>query len=242
MPGLKVIARTSAFAFKGRQEDVRRIAETLGVAHVLEGSVRKAGSRIRFTAQLIAATDGSHLWSERYDRELADIFAIQDEIAGAIAAALPNRLAPKAAARRRHSPSVSAHEAFLRGRHHLIRFTPESWGQAQPQLERAIALDSSYAEAHSELGTAYLLTATNGIRRLPDVAPLIRAEAQRALALDAEETSPHYLLASVAAANDYEWRLAGDDLLSKVQEELHAEDTVVFVGTISTAVRTPRLA
>ena len=88
IPGLKVIARTSAFAFKGKHEDIRRIAETLDVATVLEGSVRKAGNRIRVTAQLIAAADGSHLWSQRYDRELSDIFAVQDEIAEAIAAAL----------------------------------------------------------------------------------------------------------------------------------------------------------
>src|SRR6185436_7827441 len=84
VPGLKVIARTSAFAFKGKLEDIRRIAETLGVAHVLEGSVRKAGSRIRVTAQPVAAADGSHRWSERYDRELADVFAIQDDISQAI--------------------------------------------------------------------------------------------------------------------------------------------------------------
>jgi TolB-like protein len=82
IPRLKVIARTSAFAFKGKHEDVRRIAEALGVTNVLEDSVRKAGSRIRVAAQLIAAADGSHVWSERYDRELADVFAVQDEIAG----------------------------------------------------------------------------------------------------------------------------------------------------------------
>ena len=100
VPGLKVIARTSAFAFKGQNTDIRRIAEALGVAHVLEGSVRKAGDRIRVTAQLIKAADGSHLWSERYDRELADVFAVQDEIAGAIAGALKAKLSlPDAAAR-----------------------------------------------------------------------------------------------------------------------------------------------
>src|SRR5262245_19706351 len=96
IPGLKVIARTSAFAFKGRQEDVRRIAQALGVANVLEGSVRKAGNRVRVTAQLITAADGSHLWSDRYDRELADIFAIQDDIAQAITAALKLTLAEPA--------------------------------------------------------------------------------------------------------------------------------------------------
>ena len=111
IPGLKVIARTSAFAFKGKHEDIRRIASALGVTTVLEGSVRKAGSRIRVTAQLITAADGSHLWSERYDRELADVFAVQDEIAAAITQALHVKLSP----RRRHTPSLPAYEQVLEG-------------------------------------------------------------------------------------------------------------------------------
>src|SRR4029453_5087227 len=84
VPCLKVIARTSAFAFKGKNDDIRKIAEVLGVSHVLEGSVRKAGNRIRVTAQLIAAADGGHIWSERYDREMADVLPLQDEISQAI--------------------------------------------------------------------------------------------------------------------------------------------------------------
>jgi hypothetical protein len=91
-----VIARTSSFAFRGKEDDVRRIAAALDVTHVLAGSVRRAGGRIRITAQLIAATDGSHLWSERYDRELSDVFAVQDEIAGEIHRALQGRLLPSA--------------------------------------------------------------------------------------------------------------------------------------------------
>ena len=87
VPGLRVIARSSAFAFKGKHDDIRRIAEALDVTHVLEGSVRKSGNRIRVTAQLIAARDGSHVWAERYDREVADVFAIQDDISGAIGSA-----------------------------------------------------------------------------------------------------------------------------------------------------------
>jgi len=98
IPNLKVIARTSAFAFKGKNEDIRRIAESLGVANILEGSVRSAGSRVRVTAQLINATDGSHLWSQRYDRDMSDIFAIQDEISEAIAEALKAKFAPVPAA------------------------------------------------------------------------------------------------------------------------------------------------
>src|SRR6476620_219078 len=104
IPGLKVIARTSAFAFKGKHEDVRRIAEVLDVSNVLEGSVRRAGNRIRVTAQLIAAGDGGHLWSGRYDRDLSDVFAIQDEIAEAIAAALQVTLAGKLFGRPRYVP------------------------------------------------------------------------------------------------------------------------------------------
>ncbi len=92
---MKVIARTSAFAFKGQNIDIRKIAETLDVANILEGSVRRSGNRIRVTAQLITAADGSHLWSERYDRELADVFAVQDEISAAIADALHTRLSPQ---------------------------------------------------------------------------------------------------------------------------------------------------
>ena len=94
IPALKVIARTSSFQFKGRSEDVREVAQKLGVATVLEGSVRRAGSRIRVTAQLIDATDGAHFWSERYDHELNDIFAMQDEIAAAIAKQMKLTLSP----------------------------------------------------------------------------------------------------------------------------------------------------
>ncbi|HTC90683.1 MAG TPA: protein kinase, partial [Bryobacteraceae bacterium] len=113
--GLKVIARTSAFAFKGKNEDIRKIAETLGVNNVLEGSVRRAGNRLRITAQLIHAADGSHLWSERYDREMTDVFAIQDEIAQAITAALKLTLSISVV-QQRYQPNLPAYEAFLRAR------------------------------------------------------------------------------------------------------------------------------
>ena len=115
--GLKVIARTSAFSFKGKNEDIRKIAEVLGVINILEGSVRKAGNRIRITAQLITAADGSHLWSERYDRDLTDVFAIQDEIAVAITTVLKTKLSVVPLARQRHEPNNKAHEAYLKARY-----------------------------------------------------------------------------------------------------------------------------
>ena len=139
-PGLKVIARTSAFAFRGKQEDIRRIAEILDVAHVLEGSVRKAGNRIRVTAQLISARDGSHLWSKRYDRELADVFAIQDEIAQAIAVNLYLTFGGETASRRRPTQSLPAYEALLRARYYA--FGKADFGRSLASLEEAIAMDS----------------------------------------------------------------------------------------------------
>lgn len=211
IPGLKVIARTSAFAFKGKNEDVRRIAEALGVAHILEGSVRRAGTRIRVTAQLIGAADGSHLWSERYDREMADIFAIQDEISQAIVGALQVKLAVKAVGRRQYTPNLAAYEAFLRGRHYLIRLTPDSWGRARECLEEAIALDPGFAAPHASLGWGYFLIGANAIRPLRPLVPLIRAEARKALDLDPSEPGPHFLLGGLAAAIDYDWKEAADE-------------------------------
>jgi len=206
VPGLKVIARTSAFAFKGQNADIRRIAESLGVAHVLEGSVRKAGSRIRVTAQLIAADDGSHLWSERYDRELADVFAIQDDIATSIAAALRVKLAPTSA--RRYTPRLDAYEAFLRGRHFLFKFTPDSWAHGIEAFKQAVALDPAYAKPHAELGLSYLLSTTNGLRPFRKMVDLIRHEAKAALDLDPSEPAPHFLFGCCSATHDYDWREA----------------------------------
>jgi TolB-like protein len=203
--GLKVIARTSAFAFKGKHEDIRRIAEAMDVTNILEGSVRRAGNRIRVTAQLIMAADGSHLWSDRYDRELSDVFAIQDEIAQAIATALQVKLAAKPSP---YKPTLPAYEALLRGRYHRQKFTSEAHARANECFEQAIALDPNYAAPHAELGLNYLLLAPNAVRTLTEVAPLVRAEAQRALELDPSEGNSHFLLGAVAAAHDYDWKAA----------------------------------
>jgi len=116
IPGLKVIARTSAFACKGQNIDIRKIAEILGVTNVLEGSVRRAGNRVRITAQLITAADGSHLLSERYDRQMDDLFAMQDEIAAAIAGELKVKFSPREQTRRQ--PNFQAYEAYLRYKHY----------------------------------------------------------------------------------------------------------------------------
>ena len=210
IPGLKVIARTSAFAFKDRNEDVRRIAQALGVTKVLEGSVRRSGDRIRVTAQLVSAADGTHLWSERYDRAMADVFAIQDDIAHAIATAFRMKMAAKKAGLRAYTPALPAYDAFLRGRHLLFKFTPDSWARAKGWLERATELDGGYADPHMVLALGYILIGFNGIEPFKNVAPSMRAAAHRALTLNPSDPQPQFLLGSVAAANDYDWSEAAE--------------------------------
>src|SRR5579871_1432031 len=144
VPGLKVIARTSSFAFRGKEQDVRNIAQALSVRTILEGSVRKSGNRIRVTAQLIDASDGSHLWSERYDRELIDVFEVQDEIAAAIAGSLRLELRPEG---RKHTPAAPVYEEFLKARHYLRNWYPEFASKARECLQRALTLDPDFALA-----------------------------------------------------------------------------------------------
>jgi serine/threonine protein kinase len=203
--GLKVIARTSAFAFKGKQEDIRKIAETLGVNNILEGSVRRAGNRVRVMAQLITALDGSNLWSERYDREMADIFVIQDEIAQAIAAALKMRLSE---ARRGYNPPLPAYEAYLRARHYMAAFTRESLARSRQFFEAAIALDSGFAPAHSGLAMSLIASVLPGLSPAREAMPLARAAAQRALDLDPDSQEAHAALAMFAALFDFDWEEA----------------------------------
>jgi serine/threonine-protein kinase len=208
IPDLRVIARTSAFAFKGKHDDIRRIASTLGVTNVLEGSVRKAGNRIRVTAQLITATDGSHLWSERYDRHLADVFEVQDEIAFAITSALHVKLSARAASSGRRPPNLQAYEHYLKALYDARRRTPESMAQAQKHFERAIELDPQFAAAHAELG--YLFGQLGGYGVLPPrtALPRMREEALNALAIDPLLPEGHAMLGTAAAWFDYNWREA----------------------------------
>jgi serine/threonine-protein kinase len=206
--GLKVIARTSAFSFKGKNEDVRHIARALGVTNVLEGSVRRAGDRIRVTAQLIAAADGTHLWSERYDRPMTDVFAMQDEIASAITTALKGKLGGERASPRHYTPRLPAYESFLRGRAHLTQFTPDAWNRAKGLFEQAIALDPKYADPHAELALGYFICGMHWIRPMREVAPFVRAEVERALELNPSDPRPRFLSGAIALAHDYDWTAA----------------------------------
>ncbi|MDQ6799555.1 MAG: protein kinase [Acidobacteriota bacterium] len=153
--GLHVASRTSSFQFKGAAEDIRRIGERLNVRSILEGSVRKAGDRLRVTVQLINVGDGYHLWSERYDRKLEDVFAIQDEIAEATARALKVVLSrQEEPLRRAKQTDVQAYEFYLRGRQIMQEYTARSLQQARKMFEQAIAIDPKYALAHAGVADA----------------------------------------------------------------------------------------
>ncbi len=208
IPGLSVTARTSSFAFRGKEQDITKIAEALRVGTVLEGSVRRAGTRIRVGVQLINASDGYHLWSERYDRELTDVFAMQDEIAAAIAAALQVKLIVKPAAARPHEPTLAAYEAFLKGVHQIHKVSPEGYARSEEYFKQAIALDPHWAVPHSILGIQYLNVGFFGLRPLGEMVPLARAAARKALELFPDEPDAHRVLGQIAAVHDYDWKEA----------------------------------
>jgi len=224
IPGLKVIARTSSFAFRGREQDIRKIAQSLSVNTILEGSVRKAGSRIRVTAQLIDANDGSHLWSERYDRQLIDVFEVQDEIAAAIAGSLRLKLRTEG---RKHTPAAPAYEEFLKARHYLRNWSPESASKARECLGRALTLDPGFALAHTELCRVFVIMATENSMRPEEAAKLMRESAQVALGIDASLPDAHWLLA-MAAVLDYDWERAGQEFRSALSQEPVSADIRIY--------------
>jgi TolB-like protein len=155
IPQLHVAGRTSSFKFKGTNEDLRVIGEALNVRHVLEGSVRKSGSRLRITAQLIDTNNGYHLWSDTYDRDLTDIFAIQDEIAGHVVEELrAHLLGAEVAMTDQGTSNIEAYNEFLRGRYLLEHTSPENLASAVAAYEKAIALDPNFARAYAGLAIA----------------------------------------------------------------------------------------
>jgi adenylate cyclase len=171
---LKVIARTSAFAFKDKQKDIREIGKKLDVETVLEGSIRKDGNHLRITAQLIKVTDGSHIWSERYDRDLVDVFAIQDEISLAIVEALKVRLLKKeeVVMKKRHTENVGSYESFMMGQYFFGRWEFE---KALHHLNQAVDKDQNLALAYAAIAEIYWLSGTTGTDINPEDA-LIKAQ------------------------------------------------------------------
>jgi serine/threonine protein kinase/TolB-like protein/Tfp pilus assembly protein PilF len=233
---LRVIARTSSFQFKGRNEDMRAIARTLGVANLLEGSVRKAGQTIRVTAQLISAADGSHVWSDTYDRKLKDIFKVQDEICGTVVRALRVTLSrdtprPEAVPR-----NIDAYNLLLRGKYFHDRFTKEDEERAIDLFQKAIRLEPGYARAWAALAGAYLIRATEGWLDSPEVGVAqARSAAERALQLDPKSAEAHVVRAGIWARADFnlaraKWELAQVQQVDRNNAEMLTEMGILAAG------------
>ena len=209
VPGLRVAGRTSAFALKDRGLGIKAVAETLGVSAVVEGSFRRSGSRLRVGAQLVSAADGAVLWAEMYDRELADVFVVQEELARAIARALEGRLtagAEQASLVDRSTSDLAAYELYLRGRSILhARNNRDAILDATRYFERAVERDPSFAHAHAKLADAYALLGALSHGRPDEEFARARAAAGRALALDSAIAEAHVALAHILFAFDFDW-------------------------------------
>ncbi|MEK6210792.1 MAG: adenylate/guanylate cyclase domain-containing protein [Pseudomonadota bacterium] len=200
LPQIVVIARTSTFVYKGKAVDVRNVGRDLGVRYVLEGSVRRSDNQIRITAQLIDTTNGNHLWAERYDRPLKDLFALQDEITQKIVTELDVKLSvgEQARAWRRTTHNLEAYDYHLRGYKHLQSLTKEDLALAKQYFEKAISLDPAFASAYAKLGFVYLMNVVVGFSGSPS-SDLDRAFelANRAITLDDSQGLAHILLGRV---------------------------------------------
>jgi adenylate cyclase len=196
LSGVFVIARNSVFTYKGKAIKVEQVGRELRVRYVLEGSVRKAGDRVRINAQLVEATTGGHLWAERYDRELKDIFALQDEVTQKIVFALKVTLTPDEQGRFRQAPTdnLDAYDFFLRGQAYFWRFTREANSQARQMFEKAIELDSQYAGAYAILGWTYLIEWLSQWSQDPQLLARTFALVQRAVVLDDSLPLAHSIL------------------------------------------------
>jgi TolB-like protein/Tfp pilus assembly protein PilF len=200
IPELHVTSRSSAFAFKGEKFDIPEVAQKLNVAHILEGSVRKAGNQVRITAQLIEARSDKHLWSETYDRSLEDVFAVQDEIAAAVVSELKVTLLGDAPEVDETDPE--AYSLYLQARYFRHKLTPESYEQSITLYQQALAIDPDYAAAWTGLGEVYGIQATTGLRPLEEGSTLAREAADKAFAIDPMYAPAHALL-GMLATNDY---------------------------------------
>lgn len=204
---LKVIARTSAFAFKGTQMDIRDIGNSLNVANVLEGSVRKDGNKLRITIQLIRVDDGSHLWSETYNRELKDIFSIQDEISLAIVEKLKMNLrgSAKGGILKRYTENTEAYQYYLKGLYFWSMMTPEGNQKAQESYRKALEADPNYALVYSVLGSNFIFAGLQGFIPPEVSVKFAREYTEKALEIDQAVPVAHSTMGAISQL--YEWDL-----------------------------------
>jgi serine/threonine protein kinase len=206
VPGLRVASRTSSIHVKQTETDIRSICRRLDVDAVLEGTVRKAGDRLRISAQLVSAEDGCHLWSEGYDRRTADVFAVQDEIARSVVDRLKVTLTefPRHPLIRQHTQNPRAYQCYLKGRF-LTRRHPGDLNAALEQFQKAIEEDAGYAMAYAGLADAYSFSAIYSVQRPRTAFAHASVAAERALAIDPDLAEAHTSLAVIKLHNDWSW-------------------------------------
>ena len=224
---LKVAGRTSSFQFRGKGQDHRVIGDKLGVASILEGSVRKEGNQVRITAQLISAADGFHLWSESYDRELKDIFALQDEIAKSVAKALQVTLLGGEAGLSPQLIDPVAYMAYLQGRHFSgLGVGEETLEEAAGYLEQALEIVPDFAPAWAQLSNVRVWQANQGYRQLDEGFSQARQAAERALELDPNHAETYVALAEIKMFFDWDWQ--GASAAAQTGLELEPANTAVL--------------
>jgi eukaryotic-like serine/threonine-protein kinase len=207
MEDLQVVARTSALSFKGQAIDVREIGRILGVKTVLEGSVRRSGNRLRITTQLVDVASGYHLWSEKFDRDLEDIFVIQDEISLAVVENLKVRLqiGDETRLAKRHTDDPVAYGLYLKGRYFWNKRSEEGNKKAISLFEQAIQVDSGYAPAYAGLADCYIMLGYYDILPPKEAFPVAKAAAEKAIGFDGSLAEAHTSLASVRLYYDWDW-------------------------------------
>ena len=209
-PGLFVIARNSTFAYKGKSVDARQIARDLGVRHLLEGSARRAGGRVRINVQLIDAIGGGHVWAERFDRSLDDVFAVQDEVTAKIVEALVGRLTADHLPERKRTSNVGVYDLCVRARSMVLQ-SPQGAQEAKILLERAISLDPNFSEAHRWLAIAFDRLGAAGTLPIDQANENALASAQKAVELDPNDAGAHWTLGTLLA-NKRAWAHAESEL------------------------------
>lgn len=231
-PNLRVAARTSAFAFKGKNEDLRVVAEKLNVANVLEGSVRKEGNRVRITTQLISASNGFHLWSETYDREINDIFAVQDDIAASVAYALNVTLLGRKILPT-EKVNIAAYNAFLQAQYHSNRRSREDLDAAISYFNQSLQLDPKYARALVGLAEANIHRGDSGFIAVNEAYGKARPQLEKALELDPDLPSAHALMGWIRLTYDWDWSGANKAFQRATELEPGNATVLYFKATLS---------
>jgi serine/threonine protein kinase/tetratricopeptide (TPR) repeat protein len=217
VPGLRVMARTSAFSFRGKEQDVRQIGARLNVENILEGSVRRSGNRIRVTAQLVKASDGYHLWSQRFDREMTDVFAIQDEISQAIVEKLRVRLVGGRPLVKRYTNNIEAYNQYLKGRYCLYKGVPQELAKGRAFFEAAIAQDPDYALAHLGVAEFYWSSGYWGYQAPREAMPKAKSAVVESLSREDTLAEAHALLGVMRGCCDLDWKGAERELLRALE-------------------------